>query len=88
VKQEQKLAIPIATLIILLFGAPLATSSKRGGTAYGVAVSLGSTMLYLLMLKIAGGFGASGALPPFWAAWLPNLLFLAVGVVLIRRVRT
>ena len=31
VKKEQKLAIPIATLIIILFGAPLATSSKRGG---------------------------------------------------------
>jgi lipopolysaccharide export system permease protein len=88
VKQEQKLAIPIATLIIILFGAPLATSSKRGGTAYGVGVSLGSTLLYLLLLKITGGFGASGALPPFWAAWLPNLLFLSVGLVLMSRVRT
>jgi lipopolysaccharide export system permease protein len=88
VKQQQKLAIPIATLIIILFGLPLATSSKRGGTAYGVGVSLGSTLLYLLLLKIAGGFGASGALPAFWAAWLPNFLFLAVGIVLMTRVRT
>jgi lipopolysaccharide export system permease protein len=88
VKQEQKLAIPIATLIIILFGAPLATSSKRGGTAYGIGVSLGSTLLYLLLLRIAAGFGASGAIPPFWAAWLPNLLFLAVGIVLMARVRT
>jgi lipopolysaccharide export system permease protein len=88
VKQEQKLAIPIATLIIVLFGMPLATSSKRGGTAYGIGVSLGSTLLYLLLLKIAAGFGASGAIPPFWAAWLPNLLFLAVGLVLMTRVRT
>jgi len=88
VKKEQKLAIPIATLIIILFGIPLATSSKRGGTAYGVGVSLGSTLLYLLLLKISAGFGASGAIPPFWAAWLPNLLFLAVGMVLMSRVRT
>jgi lipopolysaccharide export system permease protein len=88
VKQEQKLAIPIATLIIILFGIPLATNSKRGGTAYGIGVSLGSTLLYMLMFKISAGFGASGAFPPFWAAWLPNLVFLAVGLVLMTRVRT
>ena len=88
VKMEQRVAIPIATLIIILFGAPLATSSKRGGSAYGIGVSLGSTLLYLLLLKVAGGFGASGAIPAFWAAWLPNLLFLAVGVTLLARVRT
>ena len=64
VKKEQRVAIPIATLIIILFGTPLATSSKRGGSAYGIGVSLGSTLLYLLLLKVAGGFGASGALPP------------------------
>ena len=88
VKKEQKIAIPVATLIIILFGAPLATSPNRGGTAYGIGVSLGSTMLYLLLLKVAGAFGASGAIPALWAAWLPNLLFLAVGVTLLGRVRT
>ena len=88
VKKEQKLAIPIATMIIILFGTPLATSSKRGGTAYGVGVSLGSTLLYLLLLKVSAGFGASGSIGPSWAAWLPNLLFLAVGLVLLARVRT
>lgn len=88
VKKEQKLSIPVATLIIILFGLPLATNSKRGGTAYGVGVSLGSTLLYLLLLKVAAGFGAGGALPPLWAAWLPNVLFLTVGVVLLTRVRT
>ncbi len=88
VKKEQKLSIPVATLIIILFGIPLATSSRRGGTAYGIGISLGSTLLYLVLLKVAGGFGASGALPPLWAAWLPNLLFLTVGMALLVRVRT
>lgn len=88
VKKEQRLAIPAATLVIILFGAPLATSSKRGGAAFGVGVSLGTTILYLLLFKIAGAFGASGALPPMTAAWLPNALFLVVGVWLWFRVRT
>jgi lipopolysaccharide export system permease protein len=88
VKQEQKLAIPVATFVIILFGAPLATSSKRGGAAYGIGISLGSTILYILMLKVAAGFGASGAIPPLWAAWAPNAAFFLMGVVLMVRVRT
>lgn len=88
VKREQKLAIPAATLVIILFGAPLATSSKRGGAAYGIGISLGSTILYLLCFKIAAAFGASGAITPLWAAWSPNLLFLLAGLVLMVRVRT
>ena len=88
VKRGQKISLPVATLIIILFGTPLATSAKRGGTAYGIGVSLGSTLLYLLLLKISAGFGAGNALPPLWAAWLPNVIFLVVGLVLFRRVRT
>ncbi len=88
VKKEQKRAIPVATLVIILFGAPLATTSKRGGTAFGIGVSLGSTILYLLLFRLAGSFGATGSLNPAVAAWLPNGLFLATGLLLLTRVRT
>lgn len=88
VKMEQKIAIPAATLVIILFGAPLATSSKRGGTAYGIGIALGTTILYIAMLKVTGAFGATGAIPPVWAAWLPNGLFLVAGLTLLARVRT
>ncbi len=88
-KKEQRLAIPAATLIIILFGAPLATSSKRGGAAFGVGVSLASTILYLVLFKVIGsGFGYTGILPALWAAWLPNIVFLLAGLVLLQRVRT
>jgi lipopolysaccharide export system permease protein len=88
VDREQKLSIPVATLVVLLFGAPLATSTQRGGTAYGVGVSLGTTILYLLFFKIAGALGEAGTLSPMWAAWAPNVLFLGAATVLLARVRT
>lgn len=88
VKREQKIAIPVATFVIILFGAPMATSSKRGGAAYGIGVALGTTILYMLLFKVAGGFGASGSLDPKIAAWMPNVIFLLAGTVLLARVRT
>ncbi len=88
VKREQKLSIPVATLVVILFGVPLATGSGRGGAAYGIGVSLGTTMVYLLVLKVSGALGQAGTLAPLTAAWLPNILFLAAAGVLLRRVRT
>ncbi len=88
VEKGQRKAIAVATLVIILFGAPLATSSRRGGTAYGIGVALGSTILYLLLFRLAGAAGQSGALSPVLSAWLPNMLFLACGLILLKRVRT
>jgi lipopolysaccharide export system permease protein len=88
VEQAQKLAIPAAVLIIILFGAPLVTSNARGGAAYGVGVSLGVTIVYMLMFRVGKAIGAGGAVDPMLAAWAPNILFLAAGLILMARVRT
>lgn len=87
-KKEQRLAIPVATLVIILFGAPLATSSKRGGAAFGVGLSLATTILYLMLFRLFGAMGYAGTLSPTLAAWLPNVIFLAGGLILLSRVRT
>ncbi len=88
VKREQKFSIPVATLVVILFGVPLATSTGRGGTAYGIGVSLGTTILYLLLFKVAGALGQAGTMAPLTAAWIPNVIFFAAALVLLRRVRT
>jgi lipopolysaccharide export system permease protein len=88
VERAQKLAIPVAALIIILFGAPLANSAPRGGAAYGVGVSLAVTIVYLMLFKVAGAAGNTGAIPPLLAAWIPNFIFGAAAVGLLIRVRT
>lgn len=84
----EKLAIPVATLIIILFAGPLAASAPRGGAAYGVGISLGITILYLLLFRLTGALGVGGTVPPVIAAWSPNILFFATGLLLMTRVRT
>lgn len=88
VERAQKIAIPVAALVIVLFGAPLANSAPRSGAAYGVGISLGITILYLMLFKVAGAAGSSGALSPIAAAWIPNAVFLVAAGALISRVRT
>ena len=88
VDRQKKLAIPVATLVIILFGAPLATSSKRGGTTFGIGVALLSVILYLLLFRVTEAVGDTGGLSAATAAWLPNALFLGAGLLAMLRVRT
>ncbi|MGH7656055.1 MAG: LptF/LptG family permease [Gemmatimonadaceae bacterium] len=88
VERMLKIAIPATCIIIMLFGAPLATSSQRGGAAYGVGVSLGTTVIFLMLVQLTQAIGGKGLVNPELAAWLPGMLFLAVGAALLARVRT
>ena len=83
-----KLALPAACLVIALFGAPLAVSNPRAGAAWGIATSLGTTVVYLLLINLSKAVGATGVIDPTLSAWLPNAIFLLVGLVLLARVRT
>jgi lipopolysaccharide export system permease protein len=88
VKQALKIAVPFTCVIIALFGAPLAVSNPRAGGAFGIAVSLGTTIVFLLAVQVSQAVGAGGLLPPVLAAWVPNLIFGAAAGVLLLRVRT
>jgi lipopolysaccharide export system permease protein len=88
VERALKIAIPATCIIIALFGAPLATSTQRGGSAYGIAVSLATTMIFLLMIQLTRAIGGKGVIPPDLAAWIPGAIFGAIGLVLLARVRT
>ncbi len=87
-KMEQRRAIPAATLVIILFGTPLAASSRRGGAAFGVGLSLATTIVYMAMLRVSQNLGYAGTLDPLIASWLPNVIFFVAGLVLLKRVRT
>ena len=60
VELQLKLAIPVTCLIIALFGAPLAITNPRAGAAVGIAISLGTTVLFLLITQITKAVGAGG----------------------------
>jgi lipopolysaccharide export system permease protein len=88
VERYQKIAIPVASFIIVLFGAPLANTSARGGAAYGIGISLGITVAYMMLFRFTGSAGTAGLMDPLHAAWLPNAVVLLAALVLLARVRT
>lgn len=88
VERMLKIAIPMTCLVILLFGAPLATSTQRGGAAYGIGISLATTVIFLIMIQMTKAIGGKGIIMPELAAWLPSLVFGTIGATLFAKVRT
>ncbi|MBI1809475.1 MAG: LptF/LptG family permease [Gemmatimonadetes bacterium] len=88
VERMLKIAIPATCIIIMLFGAPLATSNQRGGAAYGIGVSLATTIVFLMLVQLTQAIGNKGLVVPELAAWLPGIAFGIVGGILLYRVRT
>lgn len=88
VERMLKIAIPFTSLVIVLFGAPLATSNQRGGATFGIGISLATTVIFLMMIQATKAFGAKGIISADIAAWIPNILFGIIAVTLMMRVRT
>ncbi len=88
VQHALKVAIPFTCIVIALFGAPLANTSPRAAGAFGVGVSLGTTVIFLILVQLSQAIGAGGILPPTLAAWSPNMAFGAAGLILFARAKT
>ena len=88
VERALKIAVPVTCIIIAFFGMPLATSNQRGGAAYGIGLSLGTTVVFLIMIQLTKAVGGRGVVSPEMAAWVPNIVFGIIGLLMLSRVRT
>lgn len=82
-----KIAFPFASLIVVFFGVPFASVKRRSGLAVQFGISIFLLFVYMVSQKLSQIFGYNGNIHPLLAAWLPNLLFLGAGVVILFRVQ-
>ena len=86
-----KLSIPCSCLVMALCCPPIALKLSKGGGYMGVLVSISLVFVYwntMLLSRILGTPGPTGdaaLLSPFVASWSQNLVFVAVGLWLMKR---
>ncbi len=81
------LAETFGPLIILSIAIPFAMSGVRVNPAVGVSKSIGFFLLYFLLAKACTALGGRESLSPLWAALIPNLAMLGIGVGLFARMK-
>ncbi len=80
-----RIAFPLANLVLVLIGSSLAVQVRRGGIALGFGFSLAIAFAYWSLIRTGQILGNNATLPPVLAAWLGNIVFLALGAVLLVR---
>lgn len=78
-----KTALPFASCVFILIGAPLAVTSKRSGGSIGMGVSIIIIFIYYIIMSSGRALGEAQLLSPAFAAWLPNIVMAFVGMILI-----
>ncbi|MBM3498977.1 MAG: YjgP/YjgQ family permease [Armatimonadetes bacterium] len=85
VELQFKYSIPAACFVFALIGAPLAFRYARWGAFGGLLVAILIVFLYNGVRSWTLAFGLAGTLHPVMAGWLQNVLFAAVGLVMLWR---
>lgn len=86
VEIHKKFALSFACFVFVLFGAPIALRFPRGGVGLTIGVSLFVFALYYVGLIAGEALADRDLLPPWLAMWATNLIFLSVGLALLRTV--
>lgn len=80
-----KLAFPLVCFVVVLIGGALATRLRMQSAALGFGLSVAIAFLYYGFIRAGQAFGHSGLLPPYLAAWMGDMVFGAVGLIMMWR---
>jgi lipopolysaccharide export LptBFGC system permease protein LptF len=86
-KFHERLAIPWTCFVVVLMAIPFGAQSGRRNLFFGVAGSIFIGFAYFILQRVSLALGMNGQLPGWLAAWLPNFIFAAGGILLALRVR-
>jgi len=80
-----KLAFPLINFIVVLIGASLATRLRMQSAALGFGLSVAISFIYYALMRTGQALGHNGALPPYVAAWLADVVFGTIGLAMLRQ---
>lgn len=72
--------LPFGCLVLGMFAFPVASVFRGLRQQYGLLLAMGLFLVYYTCFSVAVSLGEAGTLSPFVGLWVPNILFLGVGL--------
>lgn len=85
IEKYKRYSAPFATYILTIIGVAMASRKVRGGIGLQLGAGLTLSFTYILFQQIFNTFATNGDFHPMLATWIPNLLFLAIGLFLLNK---
>jgi lipopolysaccharide export system permease protein len=80
-----KISFPLTSLVTLMLGATLGANARRAGLANSFGLGVLICFAYYSCVKAGQALGWNGLLSPWLGAWIANLLFGALALLLLWR---
>jgi lipopolysaccharide export system permease protein len=87
VEYYRRFANPLAAFILTLVGVSLSSRKVRGGIGLQIGIGIALSALYILFNTVSATFAINGSMPALLAVWLPNIIFMIVGISLYAKAR-
>lgn len=78
----KRYAILFSAFIMTLIGVSLSSRKVKGGMGLNLGIGLGLSAIYILFQTLSTSFSVNGSMSPFIAVFLPNFIFLLIGIFL------
>ena len=85
IQLNMKIAIPFASLVFALLGAPLGLSPRRSTSSVGLGLSIIVVFIYYVLMFASMSFGLLNVVPPWVAAWTPNFICGGIGYYILSK---
>lgn len=85
IEMEKRYAMTAAAFILTLIGMALSARKVKGGLGLNIGIGLALSFSYILFSTVTSSFAISGTTSPRVAMWIPNVIYLAIGIWLYRR---
>lgn len=82
---QKHFALPFGSFVLTLIGVSLSAKKVRGGKGFNMFVGLALSAIYILSTMMSSTFTIKAGVNPTLAIWLPNIVFLGIGIVLYHK---
>jgi len=84
-----RIANPFSTIILTILALSLSSVKRRGGIGINLAVGIVLAFIYIFFSQITSTFSEKGFVSPLIAAWIPNISFGLLTLILyLKRARS
>ena len=83
-----KISFAFTNLIVVLCGIPLVVIREKGELSFGTGASIFIIFGYYAFIKFGQSLGFKGVLSPLLAAWMGNIIFILIGLLLFWKSKT
>ena len=81
---HSRFTFPFASLVFAILAVPLGLQNRRSGKSGGFTISIVIILTYYVLMSVVRTLAEKGVIHPAVALWIPNLIFLCLGLFLLR----